>query len=383
MRPLTNTVPKPLLKLCWKTLIENNIESIIHHFSEIFLIVKYKKEMFESYFGNEMFGKKVHYIEQIETAGTGAAILSLHGKISGDFVVLSGDDLYDAEDILKISQHNGFATLCKKVEKPQDFGIFATDTNGKVTKIVEKPITDEFGNLANIGIHKFDSSIFEDLKKIPLSPRWELEITDLIDLYIKQWRYNAVEATGRWITIGYPWDILKATESIVGNFSENINKWAIIEDNVTIKGNIFIEKWAVIKSGTYIEGNVYIGKNATIWPNAFIRWNTMIGENSKIWAFVECKNSYIGDNTAAAHLSYIGDSVVGNYVNFGGGTKIANLRHDGKNIRIISKWKLIDSGRRKFGAIIGDGVKMGVNTMIYPGRTLDTNQTTLPGEIIS
>lgn len=382
MQPLTNTVPKPLLKVCGKTLIEHNIWSIIDIFDEIFIIVKYKKEDFRAYFGENFLGKKINYIDQIETAGTGAAILSLKGKIEGDFVVISGDDLYSDKDIKKIANFSGFATLCKSVENPSDFGIFQKNEIGKAIRIIEKPADNSFWNLANIGIHKFDSTIFADLEKIPLSPRWELEITDLIDKYIQEEKYSVVEADGKWLTIGYPWDLLKATDDIIGNYSENIQNWVIIEENVVIKWKILAEKWAIIKSGTYIEGNVFIGEGAVIGPNTYIRENSMIGRNSKIGAFVELKNSYIGENTNIPHLSYIGDSVIGNFVNLGWGTKVANLRHDNANIKAMNKGKLIDTGRRKLGAIIGDGVHTGINTLIYPGRVLDTNSTTLPGEII-
>ncbi len=149
-----------------------------------------------------------------------------------------------------------------------------------------------------------------------------------------------------------------------------------------INGNAYIEEGAVIKSGTYIEGNVYIGKGAVIGPHAYIRGNTNIGAGSKIGAFVECKNTYIAEKTALPHLSYVGDSIIGNHVNLGAGTKIANLRHDHKNIRALSKGKLVDTGRRKLGAIIGDGAHLGINTSIYPGRTIETNSTSLPGAII-
>ena len=93
----------------------------MHLFDEIFIIVKYKKEQFGEYFGDNFLGKKIHYVEQIEQAGTGAAILSLDGKISGEFVVLSGDDLYDPKDIEKLTKQNGFGSLCKSVENPQNF----------------------------------------------------------------------------------------------------------------------------------------------------------------------------------------------------------------------------------------------------------------------
>lgn len=81
MRPLTDTTPKPLLKICGKTIIEHNIEKIIPNFDSIFMIVKYKAEKFQEYFGDNYLGKPIQYITQGEENGTGAAILALKGKI--------------------------------------------------------------------------------------------------------------------------------------------------------------------------------------------------------------------------------------------------------------------------------------------------------------
>jgi UDP-N-acetylglucosamine diphosphorylase/glucosamine-1-phosphate N-acetyltransferase len=382
MKPLTDTTPKPLIQICGKTIIEHNIENIIHEFDEIFMVVKYKSDSFREYFWDEYHGKKIHYIEQGETMGTGAAILALDGHIEGEFIIVSGDDLYDQTDILKLMKQVGYATLCKRVVNPELFGIFTCDASWKATGIIEKPTDPSTWNLANIGNHKFDSQIFEILRHIPLSPRGELEITDLINIYIQEWMYSVVEAMGRWISIGYPWDLLRADDTIIGWYTENNDKWAIIEPNVTIKWNIYLEEGVILKSGTYIEGNVYFGKWSIIWPNAYIRGNTSIGENSKVGAFVELKNSYIGNNTHIPHLSYIGDSVIWNNTNLWGGTKVANLRHDGTNIRVIVKDKLTDTWKHKLGAIIGDNVHTWIDTLIYPGRIIPTNGTTLPGEIV-
>jgi bifunctional UDP-N-acetylglucosamine pyrophosphorylase/glucosamine-1-phosphate N-acetyltransferase len=126
-----------------------------------------------------------------------------------------------------------------------------------------------------------------------------------------------------------------------------------------------------------------IGENCTIGPNCFIRSCTTIGNDSKVGNAVEIKNSIIGDNTSIGHLSYVGDSVIGDYVNLGAGTITANLRHDDKNISSPVKGDMVDSGRRKLGAIIGDNVHTGINTSIYPGRKIWPEKTTLPGEIVS
>ena len=137
-----------------------------------------------------------------------------------------------------------------------------------------------------------------------------------------------------------------------------------------------------ILPGVFIEGNAVIGKNCKIGPNCYIRGNTVIGDNCHIGQAVEIKNSVIGFKTAVGHLSYVGDSVLGDRVNFGAGTIIGNLRHDGKNHRSLVDGVLVDTGRRKFGAIVGNDVHAGVHTAIYPGRKLAPGASTRPGDIV-
>lgn len=382
MRPFTDTTPKPLIQICGKTIIEHNIEPIIELFEEIYLIVKYKKECFIEYFGDTYKWKKIHYIEQGEQAGTGAAILSLDGNIEGDFIVISGDDIYSSDDIVNLTKQPGYATLVKQVENPELFGIFTCDTNWKATGIVEKPTDLSIGNLANIGNHKFDDKIFEMLRSIPLSSRWELEITDLIHIYIREGFYSVVEATGRWISIWYPWDLLRANDAIIGWYTEIIDKWAIIEPNVVIKWNVYLEEWVILKSGTYVEWNVYFGKNCEVGPYTHIRWNTNFEADTRAGSFSEIKGCYFWKHTIIAQGAVIVDTVAGNNVNFASGMITTNWRHDNKNIRTMVKWELVNTGRRKFWVIVGDNSRFGANTTTYPGRIIPTNGTTLPWEVV-
>ena len=383
MRPLTDNTPKPLLKICGKALIEHNIESIIDEFDDIYMIVKYKQESFPQYFGDTYKWKKIYYIEQSgDIMGTGAAILSLKWHLTGEFVVVSWDDLYDSTDILQLKNTHGYGALVKQVDNPSDFGIFQLDNSGKVLGIVEKPTDTSLGNLAYIGILKLDSSVFEELSELSLSPRGELEITDLMMRQIERGEFHAIEADGRWITIGYPWDLLKANDVIIGNYTETVDNWAIIEPNVSIKWNIYLEEGVILKSGTYIEGNVYFWKWSIVWPNTYIRGNTSFWEGAKAGNASEIKASYIWDYSAVPHLSYIGDSVIGNHSNIWWGTITANVRHDGGNIKALSKWKIIDTWRRKLWAIVWDNAHIGIKSSIYPGRTIPTGGTTLPGEIV-
>lgn len=382
LRPLTDTIPKPLLKICGKTIIEHNIEAIIGQFDDVFFIVKYKKECFKKYFWEYYKGKKVHYIEQWEQNGTGAAILSLNGHIHGEFIVISGDDLYDPSDLVKLTEQLGYATLVQETETPELFGIFTHDAENRVTGLVEKPTDTSLWNLVNIGCHKFDHAILTDLEKIPLSPRGELEVTDLIHLYIQQRRYSVVIAKWRWIPIGYPWHLLDANDAIIGEYSQTVNHGGTIEDGVTIKWNVYIEKGVVLKTGTYIEWNAYFWENCEVWPYTHIRGNTYFGANTRAGSFSEIKWCYFGDATIIAQWAVIVDTIAGNDVNFASGMITTNWRHDNKTIRAMSKWILVDTGRRKLWAIVWDHVRFWANTTIYPGRVIETNSSTLPGSII-
>lgn len=181
--------------------------------------------------------------------------------------------------------------------------------------------------------------------------------------------------------IRYPWDLLRANELYISTLTEShiegdVHPLAVIE------GVLHLGKGSRILPGVFIEGNVVIGENCKIGPNCYIRGNTSIGNKCHIGQSVEIKNCVILSGSNVGHLSYIGDSILGEGVNLGAGTTTSNLRHDGKNHRTMMNGKLMDTGRRKFGAIIGDGVHTGINTSIYPGRKLWPNATTRPGEIV-
>lgn len=88
------------------------------------------------------------------------------------------------------------------------------------------------------------------------------------------------------------------------------------------------------------------------------------------------------DGTNVGHLSYMGDSVIGSNCNFGAGTIVANLSHDGANIRSYVKEELVDSGRRKLGAIMGEDVKTGIKTSIYQGMVIEPGYRGRPGGVI-
>ena len=209
---------------------------------------------------------------------------------------------------------------------------------------------------------------------------WPLS-TSHNELFLAGKSLSAWEAElGRSFNPVYPWELIDLNAELMSTITE----WDDISNIQASEGSrAIIGEGTEILPGVYLEGDVVIGKNCKIGPNCYLRGSTYIGDHCHVGNAVELKNSILMPGTNVGHLSYVGDSVLAEKVNFGAGTMTSNLRHDGSNHRSLVEGKLIDTGRRKFGVIVGAGVHTGINTSLYPGRKLGAGTTTLPGQVIS
>lgn len=181
--------------------------------------------------------------------------------------------------------------------------------------------------------------------------------------------------------IVHSWDLLRANaEAMVGRKNYALESTA--HASLYVDGRLQVGKGTKILPGVVIEGDVIIGDHCKIGPNCYLRGATAIGDKCHVGQAVEIKNSILLPGTNVGHLSYVGDSILGADVNFGAGTITSNLRHDGGAHRSVVEGRLVDTGRRKLGAIVGDGAHTGIHTSIYPGRKLWPRTTTLPGAIV-
>jgi bifunctional UDP-N-acetylglucosamine pyrophosphorylase/glucosamine-1-phosphate N-acetyltransferase len=179
-----------------------------------------------------------------------------------------------------------------------------------------------------------------------------------------------------WIDVGFPWDMLRANAHFLSKLEGKVD--GEVEEGAHLIGEVVVGEGSIIKSGSYIEGPVVIGRGCKIGPNCYIRPHTSIGNGCHIGSSVEIKNSIVMNRTKIPHLSYLGDSVIGENCNFGAGTKIANLRLDDKTITVNVKGKLIDTRLRKFGAVVGDNVRTGINVTINVGTMIGDNVLIAP-----
>lgn len=380
MRPLTSSRPKVMLPVAGKPFLEHVVERASRAgIDEFVFVVGYRSEsVMEKFKDGSDFGVDIEYAVQKERRGTGDALMAAREMAEEEFLVLNGDVLADATSLKRIVDAGGPAVAAKRVSDPSRYGVFEIEA-GRLKSVTEKSRSPP-SDLANAGIYLLNGNIFDVMRNLSVSERGEYELTDGLSALLSTGAEIRVAEIEEWIEIGRPWDLLSANEKLA--VFEEYSVFGDVEANVTLSERVFVGAGTRIRSGSYIEGPVIIGEGCDIGPNCFIRPYSSIGDNVRVGNAVEIKNSTIMENSKIGHLSYVGDSVVGANCNFGAGTVVANLRHDGADIHSYINGEKTDSERRKLGVIMGDDVKTGINTTIYPGTVINSGYRGDPGEAI-
>lgn len=388
LKPITLTRPKHLIRVGGKLLLEHCLNALkAVGIEETLIVIHYMGDAIRTYFGDgKNFGLRISYVEQKEVLGTGNAVSIAEPYVKEDFVLVYGDLLFSVDALKKVvaihEREKPAATMAVvPVEKPENYGIVELE-NSRVKNIIEKPSRDKAPtNLANAGIYVFSTEIFEKIKKTKASVRGEWEITDAISLLLKEKTVLGVEISkDEWLDIGRPWDLLEANRWILQRTEHKI--LGTVENGAHLIGPVSVAETARIRSGAYIEGPAFIDEESDIGPNCYIRPCTSIGKKVRIGNACEIKNSIIMDNTHIGHLSYVGDSIIGENCNLGAGTITANYRLDAKTIKMKIKDKVVDSERTKLGAVLGDNVKAGINTLFMPGVKVGCNSWIGPNVVV-
>jgi NDP-sugar pyrophosphorylase family protein len=173
-------------------------------------------------------------------------------------------------------------------------------------------------------------------------------------------------------------DALHHLEGYLTNYSYKID--IQIPDGVHLKNKelISIGEGTTIDPGVLIEGPCIIGKNCRIRHGAFLRGFVILGNSCVVGHCSEVKHSIIMNGASAAHLCYVGDSIIGPSVNLGAGVKCANLRLDRREVSLQFEDKKIQTGLKKLGAILGEGVQIGCNCVLNPGTVIGKKSVVFP-----
>ena len=172
----------------------------------------------------------------------------------------------------------------------------------------------------------------------------------------------------------YPWEAIPEIKNFILEIGRELDK----QEYEEIKENVWIHKSTSVDENVVIIGPAIIGKESQIRHCAYIRENVIIGEGCTIGNSCEIKNSIIFDNSQVPHFNYVGDSLMGYRSHMGAGSIVSNLKSDKSNITVRNVDEKIDTNLRKFGAIIGDGVEIGCNSVLNPGTIVGRNSNVYP-----
>lgn len=170
------------------------------------------------------------------------------------------------------------------------------------------------------------------------------------------------------------WDILSHIGDIINEIAIGLDK----SEYDCIDGNIWIAKNVSVAKTATINGPCIIGKGCEVRPGAFIRGNVIIGESAVIGNSTELKNCILFDSVQVPHFNYVGDSILGYKAHLGAGAVTSNVKSDKTLISIRFEGEHIETNRKKLGALIGDFVEVGCNSVLNPGTVIGCHSNVYP-----
>lgn len=172
----------------------------------------------------------------------------------------------------------------------------------------------------------------------------------------------------------YPWEALKGISDMIVELGNKLDPNEY--DNPS--ENVWVHKTAKIYPSAYLGEPCIIGANTEVRHCAFIRGSALVGENCVVGNSVELKNVIIFDNVQTPHYNYVGDSILGYKSHMGAGSITSNVKSDKTNVVIKSCGESLETGIKKIGAMLGDNVEVGCNSVLNPGTIIGRNSNIYP-----
>lgn len=362
MHPLTYSMPKAMIPIAGKPIMEYGIEACKKcGIKDFVFVVGYGRQKVQNYFQDGLdWGINIEYVIQEKQLGTGHALKQARNVLKGEreFLVMNGDSLMTYDAIRDLLSEKPPALLATTAEDPSKYGIVRIE-NGYLKDIVEKPQMPE-SNIVNTGAYILTDRIFDVMDRHP--GKENNVITDLLKYMILEGKkIRGVLTSNIWRNAIYPWDLL-CLNSIAAGMIKYENK-GNVGAGAQIIGDVKIGKGTIIHPNTYIAGPVIIGEGCEIGPNSVISPVTSIGDNVMVSPFCEISESIVMDDVRIGTGSIIHSSIIGKGVKAG-----MRLSADSgeANVRIDEEWHHI----ALLGAIIGEDTNIEDNVTIKPGSII-------------
>ena len=172
----------------------------------------------------------------------------------------------------------------------------------------------------------------------------------------------------------YPWEALKGIKEMIVEIGESLDKNEYDE----VSEHVWIHKSAKVFPSAYIAAPCIIGPNTEVRHCAFIRGSALVGADCVVGNSCELKNVILFDHVQTPHYNYVGDSILGYYSHMGAGSITSNVKSDKKLVVVHNGEENVETGLKKFGAMIGDHVEVGCNSVLNPGTVIGRNSNVYP-----
>ncbi len=330
-------------------------------------------------------GVRIETVIQAEPKGMADALLTAQALLHDHpILVLNAEDVVDEglyEQIAKRVKEPEACVVGRKTSEYFDGG-YLNVSQSRLVGIVEKPGKGkEPSDLVNLVFHYFPSadSFLTLLSRTKTSRDDAYERS--LDAFAKEFPVSVVSYEGFWTPLKYPWQVLDITEFFLHHaIQPGRGKKVDVRNNVVIEGMVYLGNNVKIFENTKIVGPTYIGDNTIIGSNNIIR-ESSIGSGCVTGFSTDIARSYIG-NDSWFHNNYIGDSVLEGNVSMGAGSVLANLRLDEGEIYSLVSGSRKATHRTKLGAMVGESVRIGVNTSVMPGIKIGTNSLVGAGLVL-
>lgn len=341
LRPLTALRPKPMVPVANAPILEHVVEALAEAgIDELVFVVGYRRERIQTYFGNgDDWDVEIEYVVQEKRLGTGHAVLQAEDGVDGEFLVVNGDSLVDADLIESLVSPDGDAVAVTRSDQPTDYGVVDVE-DGAVVGVEEKPrVYDAETETINAGVYRFDSSVFDEIR----SSEDGMSLTDVFSTRAAERHVEAVRVDG-WTDVSHLWDLIRVnSEAVEGE-----------------RGG------AQVHPTAYVAEEVSLGEDARVGPNATVLPGTSLGDNATVDAGAVVGNSVVFEDARIRENAVVHDAVVASDASVRPNATVEGGRAD-----VVADGSLYRNVL--LGGVVGDYSTVAGGATLEPGTVLEND----------